>query len=636
MCGISGIINQNRSPVDPAAIRAMTDLVAHRGPDGDGFYFGDGFAFGHRRLAIMDVSNAGHQPMAYLERYIITYNGEVYNFVELKTQLARFGYRFRSDTDTEVILAAYDKWGEHCVEHFNGMWAFAIYDIARQLIFCSRDRFGVKPFYYADLPDRFVFGSEIKQVLHASGGAAVANLAVVRDFLVEGLHDHTSATFFEGIHSLKAGHNLVLRLDQRGSGQACWTSTRWYTLTLRHELPRMGAVAATSRFLQDLKGSVRYRLRSDVKVGTCLSGGLDSSSIASLSADLYNKDRGQRFQAVHARAGEPGIDESAFAQQLADSCAIDLSIIEPSVADFAAAVDAVAHCQEEPFAAPSIFMQFFVFKKAREIGCKVMLDGQGGDEVLLGYERYFAAHLKSLGRLAALREVWAIHRHAGLGLLALAARLAYFTFAWVRIGALRRRYAFVKDQYLADFPNIKTLAAATADVRLMQKLEIESFQLPHLLRYEDRNSMHHSVEARLPFLDYRLVETCYGIDSSLKIRRGWTKHILRVSMHGLVPASVLWRTHKLGFEAPTSSWIGAMRPAMEAAIQGSAIVAAMCKRDIDLARVDRATLWKLFSIAKWETAYAVQLAAEAATTSAGRACAQPDPVSHMRPPQEAA
>lgn len=605
MCGISGIINKNSQAVAPDAIRAITDLVAHRGPDGDGFYFGDCFAFGHRRLAILDVSSAGSQPMAYLQRYVITYNGEVYNFVELKTELVRCGYQFDSDCDTEVILAAYDKWGEHCVEHFNGMWSFAIYDVKRHLIFCSRDRFGVKPFYYSDHAERFVFGSEIKQVLHAVGGAAVANLAMVRDFLIEGLHDHTSATFFKGVHALKAGHNLVYRLSDHVS-----VETRWYSLSMRPELPQMGAHAATSRFLQELKQSVRDRLRSDVKVGTCLSGGLDSSSIASLSSTLYHASSGQRFQAVHARASERGIDESGFARDLADSCGIDLSIVEPTAADFSTAVDDVVRCQEEPFAAPSIVMQFFVFKKARAIGCKVMLDGQGGDEVMLGYERYFAAHLKSMARLAALRELWTIRRHASLRLRDLLARLAYFSFAPVRIAALRRRYAFVKDRYLAEFPNIRALAAATADVRAMQKLEIEAFQLPHLLRYEDRNSMHHSVEARLPFLDYRLVETCYGIDSGLKIRQGWTKHILRVAMHGLAPATILWRTNKLGFEAPVTTWIEALRPAMETAIRGSRILERMCKREINLARTDRATLWKLYSIARWETVYAVQLDAE--------------------------
>jgi len=206
--------------------------------------------------------------------------------------------------------------------------------------------------------------------------------------------------------------------------------------------------------------------------------------------------------------------------------------------------------------------------------------------------------------------LWAIRRHSGGTLRDLMARLAYFSCARVRIAVLRRRYGFVKDRYLADFPNIKALAAATADVRRMQKLEIESFQLPHLLRYEDRNSMHHSVEARLPFLDYRLVETCYGIDSRLKIRRGWTKYILRVAMDGLAPHSILWRANKLGFEAPVDTWIGAMRANMESAIRGSPIIKAMCKREIDLSRIDRATLWKLFSIAKWEAAFQVQVPAQ--------------------------
>jgi asparagine synthase (glutamine-hydrolysing) len=630
MCGISGIINRDRSSVAPDAIRRITDLVAHRGPDGEGFYFGPGFAFGHRRLAILDVSGAGHQPMHWGGRYVITYNGEVYNFVELKAQLLRFGYRFDSDSDTEVILAAWDKWGPACVERFNGMWAFALYDVQRRLVFCSRDRFGVKPFYYGERAGRFVFGSEIKQVLAGLGGPAVANLAVVRDFLVEGLHDHTSATFFDGVRALKAGHNLVYRLDDHSREER-----RWYELATRPELPAMGERAATSLFLHDLKESVRLRLRSDVKVGTCLSGGLDSSSLASLSAALYHASNDGRFQAVHADPGEQALDESGFARELADSHEIELRVIEPSLEDFVSAGDAVAYCQEEPFAAASIFMQFFVFKKAREIGCKVMLDGQGGDEVLLGYERYFVAWLRSLAPWRALRELFAIRRHTGFSLRTQLVRMVYFSSARVRIASLRRRYAFVKDCHLRDFPNIHALAQATGDVRAMQKLEIEAFQLPHLLRYEDRNSMHHSIEARLPFLDYRLVETCYGLDASLKIHRGWTKHLLRVAMHKLAPAAILWRTNKLGFEAPEATWIRAMRPAMDATIHASAIIDHMCKRDIDLDRIDRATLWKLYSIAKWEQVYQVHAVPPAAGTR-GVFDAVPVPVAARSPVPTAA
>ena len=196
MCGISGIINKNGAAVTHDEIRSINDLIAHRGPDGRGLFFGDNFALGHRRLAILDMSSAGHQPMIYHDRYVLTFNGEIYNYLELKEELSSAGYEFTSHSDTEVILAAYDKWGEECVGKFNGMWAFALYDKERDIIFCSRDRFGIKPFYYSDTEEKFVFGSEIKQILVGAQGAVVANMRAVRDFLVEGYDGHTNETFF--------------------------------------------------------------------------------------------------------------------------------------------------------------------------------------------------------------------------------------------------------------------------------------------------------------------------------------------------------------------------------------------------------------------------------------------------------
>ena len=602
MCGISGIIDKNRCPVPQQEIREMTDLVAHRGPDGEGFYHARGLAFGHRRLAILDVSECGRQPMSYLERYVITYNGEIYNYLEIKDELAQAGYRFHSGTDTEVILAAYDHWGAACVERFNGMWAFAIHDRVRQLVFCSRDRFGVKPFYFADQSDRFTFGSEIKQVLKGTRREAIANLDMVRDFLIEGLHDHTSNTFFAGIVSLAAGHNLVFNLVDMQFQQ-----TRWYTLVARPPAPGQSAASISAHFLAQLNAAIALRLRADVPVGTCLSGGLDSSSIAALAAPKYHADSSAPFRAIHARASEKALDESAFARQAADSSNIELTIVEPSAADFASMIDEVAYVQEEPFASPSIFMQYFVFQKAHETGCKVMLDGQGGDETLLGYERYFSTHLHAKEGIALAREVMAINRNNAIRTRTLLASMFYFRYSAIRVGVLRRRFGFIKNRYLRHFPNIETLAAASRDLVTLQKTEIARFQLPHLLRYEDRNSMRHSVEARLPFLDYRMVELCLGIDAGLKIHQGWTKYLLRSAMQGLVPDALIWRKAKLGFTAPAATWTARLDQAMTLAIQQSPIIAHMCKREIDFDTLDAKVKWRLFSIAKWEAIFQVKL-----------------------------
>lgn len=602
MCGISGIISKNISGVSHGAIKNINDLIAHRGPDDEGFFFGDHFALGHRRLAILDLSPDGHQPMRYLDKYVITFNGEIYNYLEIREQLLLDGYNFSSKTDTEVILCAYDKWGQSCVERFNGMWAFCLYDKAKEILFCSRDRFGVKPFYYCDTPQKFVFGSEIKQILAGRGGSAVANMRAVSDFLIEGYSDHTLETFFEGVHTLGPGHNLVYAIKSHTFKQY-----RFYSLAAQADLLALDEQSATARFLIELKRSVVYRLRSDVKVGTCLSGGLDSSCIASISSALYHEATPDRFQAIHAIGGVNDKDESGYAREIASSCDIDLVVIEPNVDEFTTAIDEVAYCQEEPFTSPSIFMQYFVFQKAKEIGCKVMLDGQGGDEILLGYERYYSAYLRSIPWLDAIRELFLIRNNCRLSLHDLLGHFLYFTFSTIRIWSLQRKFSYIKDMYLGPFCNVKKLAKGHANIRDMQKMEIESFQLPRLLRYEERNSMRHSIEARLPFLDYKLVEAAFGMNSHFKIKNGWTKHVLRVAMDGLVPKSILWNKVKLGFEAPEATWLKAINVRMKTSIGKSAILNRMCKDNLNFDKIDNVTLWKLYSIAKWEEVYSVRL-----------------------------
>jgi asparagine synthase (glutamine-hydrolysing) len=582
----------------------MNDLISHRGPDDEGFFFAEHLALGHRRLAILDLSPDGHQPMSYLEKYVIIFNGEIYNYLELREELLLDGYHFTSKTDTEVILCAYDKWNQACVERFNGMWSFCLYDKEREILFCSRDRFGVKPFYYSDTPQRFIFGSEIKQILYGRGGRPVANMRAVRDFLIEGFSDHTSETFFDGVHALEPGHNLIVSL-RNNTVEQC----RYYELAARADVRALDEPAATARFLSELKRSVAYRLRSDVKVGTCLSGGLDSSSIASLSAALYRAGSGDRFQAIHARTGLDASDESTHARELASECDIDLCVIQPDADEFIKAIDDVVYYQEEPFATPSVFMQYFVFQKAKEIGCKVMLDGQGADEILLGYKRYYSAFLRSLPRRDIIGELFFIRTNSTLSMRELLGYFLYFSVSRIRISRLRRKFAYIKPEYLLQFPNIRKLNKAYRNIQDMQKLEIEGFQLPHLLRYEERNSMCHSIEARLPFLDYKLVEVAFSMNDHFKIKNGWAKHALRIAMAGLVPPNILWRKDKLGFEAPGAAWIKAARTSMISAIRGSAILDSMCKDKPNFDRIDDATFWKLYNIAKWEEIYSVQPAA---------------------------
>ncbi len=596
MCGISGIIT---STGDLSKIYSMNDLISHRGPDSSGFYFGKGFCFGHRRLAIIDISAAGDQPMSYLDRYVIVYNGEVYNHIELRAELADLGYSFNSSTDTEVIIAAYDAWGDKCVERFNGMWAFAIYDQLEKIIFCSRDRFGVKPFYYSNLRGLFVFGSEIKQLLGFQPEYK-ANKKIVIDFIVSSLSEHTNETFFEGIYALQGGHNLVFDLEEHD-----FHISKWYFIKHEPSLSKFSDVETLEFYKSKFFSSVDHRLRSDVLVGTCLSGGIDSSSVAAVAAKKYNRLVDERFKGIHVRSSETETDESSFATIVAHNNDIDLSIITPSTEDFVQAIDDVVYAQEEPFPDASIFMQYFVMKKARELGCSVMLDGQGGDETLLGYERYYPAYLFSLPLWQSLKAFFHSCNNSRLSPKELLAYCFYFTLWPLRRWRLKRKLGFLKPECFEQTEWLKAVAKSYLSVNALQKIEILHTQLPHLLRYEDKNSMAHSVEARLPFLDYRLLEASLSIDVKHKIKVGWTKYILRKSMEGILPEQVIWRKNKLGFNAPEKTWTESLKHQMHADILNSKILSSLCCREFDLDKLDNKTLWKLYSVAKWETIYDV-------------------------------
>jgi asparagine synthase (glutamine-hydrolysing) len=596
MCGISGIITSSE---DLSRIHAMTDIVSHRGPDASGFYFGDGFSFGHRRLAIVDLSSAGEQPMEYLDRYVIVHNGEIYNYLELKSELSASGYRFKSNTDTEVILAAYDAWGDRCVNRFNGMWAFAIYDQQRNIIVCSRDRFGVKPFYYTSQGALFAFGSEIKQLLDFQPARSV-NKKVVVDYIVYSLSEHTNETFFEGIYTLQGGHNLIF--DLKGHSFQVF---RWYTIENKPSLSNLSDVETLEFYKSKFLSSVYMRLRSDVPVGTCLSGGLDSSSVAAVAAGQYNDLSRGRFKGIHARSSELETDESGFATLVAEHNHINLFVITPTAADFSQAIDDVFYTQEEPFGGPSIFMQYFVMKKASELGCMVILDGQGGDETLLGYERYYPAALLSVPVLQGLIGFFQSYKNSRLKPMELLAYCFYFTLWPLRRWRLKRKLSFLKPECFEQMKWIKKLAKSYLSIQALQKLEIFHTQLPSLLRYEDKNSMRHSVEARLPFLDYRLLEAGLSLDVKHKIRDGWTKYILRKSMEGILPESVIWRKNKLGFNAPDKTWIDSVKNQMYSDIQRSKILSSLCSHEIELRKLDNRTFWKLYSVAKWEIVYGV-------------------------------
>lgn len=598
MCGISGIINKSKDRVRNEDIQKINDLISHRGPDDEGFYFEKNFAFGHRRLSILDLSSDGHQPMHYLDKYTITYNGEVYNYLEIKEELIKYGYKFSSQTDTEVIIASYDKWGEDCVHKFNGMWAFAIYDKEKEIIFCSRDRFGVKPFYYTEIDNKFVFGSEIKQLLEFYEERFV-NKKILMDFLIIGYENHINETFFENIFKLQESHNLIYDLKSNS-----FEIKRYYDI--KQTEINLDENSSVDLYKSKFMNSIELRLRSDVKVGTCLSGGLDSSSIAAIASSMYKKDSNEKFIAIHAKSSEHDSDESFFAKEVANSSNLDLKLIEPTKDEFINSIDDVIYTQEEPFGGPSIFMQYFVMKKAKEIGCTVLLDGQGGDETLVGYERYYPSYLMSLCFFDLIKGFFNSSKNSKLSKKQLFAYFVYFTKAKIRIKRLQVKNSFIKAKYfnLASFDILEKNSKNYLNLFELQHQEIFYTQMPHLLRYEDRNSMRHSIETRLPFIDYTVVETALSIPNKYKIKDGWTKYILRRTIDKILPNNIVWRKNKFGFEAPTKSWVNSIEDEIIISISKSKILSEISD-SINLNRLDLNQKWKLFNISKWEDIYKV-------------------------------
>lgn len=604
MCGVSGIINKDLSPVQDYLIRSMNDLIKHRGPDGEGFYFKQNFAFGHRRLAIIDLTENGHQPMYWGDDLVITFNGEIYNYIELKNELKSFGHEFRTESDTEVILVAYKQWGTDCVSKFNGMWAFAIYDAQKQIIFCSRDRFGVKPFYYFQNEKLFAFGSEIKQLIPFLN-TVLAEDQMVLDYLIAGFLDHTERTFFKDIIKLMPAHNLIYDL-RRNQIQI----RRYFEIETISEFKNLNEEKSIESYREILKSSVKLRMRSDVKVGTCLSGGLDSSSVTALASEIYANESDQKFVAIHAKTTESKFDESALAKQVADFCEVELKIIQPESNDFIAALDEVMYTQEEPFGSPSVYLQYFVLKKARELNCLVMLDGQGGDETLLGYEKYYPAYIiAQKGILKKWKAFNSATRNSTLSKKQLLSYFLYFTRYKIRLNRLKRRAICLRPEFLKTYESaeIKFLSEAYLDIDKLQRFEIGVLPLPELLRYEDKNSMRNSVETRLPFLDYRVLQTALSINHNYKIYKGWTKYVLRKSIEPFLPKSIVWRTNKFGFNAPEKTWLDQLESQINDEIRQSDFLNKFIDiNKLNLKQTDLRTRWRLFNLSRWQKIYHVQ------------------------------
>jgi len=605
MCGLSAIISLNNVPPDNERLLAMNSLIKHRGPDGEGVFIDEKVALGHRRLAILDLRPEGDQPMHWNDRYIIVFNGEIYNYIEVGEELTSLGYSFNTTCDTEVILAAYDCWGEACVEKFNGMWAFVLYDLEKQTLFCSRDRLGIKPLYFRLSNDHIALGSEIKQLIDTK---PAVNKKILLEFLATGAVNHGDETFFVGVQALSPAHNMTIDIK---SGQH--QITRYYRISAKQD-SNVDEASAMDHWMAEFERSIQYRMRADVRVGTCLSGGLDSSSVAAIAAKRLNTLTGnEKLSAITAVASEKQFDESEFAKAVAEHCGLNWIPVEPTLDEFKKNIEEVIYTQEEPFPGPSIFMQYLVMQAAKENGCKVMLDGQGGDETLLGYEKYYPSVYKDIFKKQGLKELLrairgTLKNNQNMSLLWIAKYSITNRFPKFRLWRYKRNSLFIKPHLLkevtADF--LTKTNEFQDDLFELQRYELETSNLPALLRYEDRNSMRHSIEARLPFCDYQTLETSIGIPNRLKSNQGWTKYVLRVAMKDLLPSSVLWRKNKLGFNAPENSWILGCQEHIDKTIMSSNILDAICdktKLERSLDNMNLRQKWRIFNVAVWESVY---------------------------------
>jgi asparagine synthase (glutamine-hydrolysing) len=563
MCGIAGIYNFGGA-VDPSDLRLMTRAIEHRGPDGEGIWRNASgrVGLGHRRLAIIDLSRLGAQPMHYGDRYTVTLNGEIYNYIELREELIEKGYRFVSQSDTEVLLAAYQEYGVEALDRLDGMFAFAIWDETEQKLFCARDRFGEKPFFYFHAPGKiFAFASEIKSLFAFGAPRNVNNRMLFKYLAYDVVEDlrAKSETFYEKISKLEAGNYILI--DNRGN----LTKRRYWAIPEIEIDRRISFEDACDRFRELFTQSVRRRLRSDVAVGTSLSGGLDSSSVLCAISKLLNGS-GQVQKTFSARFHDAALDEGDYMRLAAQAANARAHFTWPDAGTFVENIDEIFRHQEEPFGGASIIAQWEVMKLARQEQVTVLLDGQGADETLGGYLHYFRPlflELYSRDRASFRKETMAYEQVHGRSFRPDA------RFRWEAtqpdllrlMGKARRRFSrpgylqHLHPDFAAEHKAEPPPFEPNRDLNETLKLSTEGYGLEKLLRFADRNSMAFSREVRLPFLSHELVEFLFTLPSSYKIGGGWTKRILRHAMEPILPKRIAWRVDKLGFEPPQQQWL---------------------------------------------------------------------------------
>jgi asparagine synthase (glutamine-hydrolysing) len=607
MCGIAGYVSQDRSNSREILDHGIA-AIAHRGPDGSGQFSDRGVHLAHCRLSIIDLRAIANQPMLSEDGSIaIVFNGEIYNYVELRDTLKKEGVVFRTTSDTEVIIKYYEIYKEDCVTKFNGMWSFVIYDAARRVLFGSRDRFGEKPFFYRFDGREFYFASEIKALI-AMGVDCKLDIDYLKAFFFWGHYERGNGCNFKGVDQLPGAHSLLFDIEKR-------TLKIWKYYELEQNLRDLTGVQfedACLEFQARLKEAVRIRTRADVPVGLALSGGIDSSLIAAELADLVKESRIRPPLAINADAETKELTEAALARAAAQSLGLPFVRVPACVDDLMDTILKAHWHQEAPAGSMSVIMSWNIHRQFSKERIVVALDGQGGDELLLGYPRYVGIPVFELlsqgnifGAAKLLRQI-ASHNDD----LSLARALAFCTWGWSNwpklVNCMFRSTIALEMETVFPAPR-----AAHLPLRRRVPSQVDEIQrqtLPGLLRTADRNSMAHGVEVRLPYLDPNVVEYAVSLPATLKFEGGRTKAPARrlLSLHGL--ENIATARRKLGFQGPDQQWMAQLGSIPFDYVSRSQAVAALSRWKLTKARFQKLPIseqWKYFSAAIIESQYGV-------------------------------
>ncbi len=551
MCGISGLITISNFDNGSSIVQNMNNRIIHRGPDAEGIFESGNVHLGHRRLSILDLSAAANQPF-HKHGFTIVYNGEIYNYLELKEDLKKEGYDFLTDSDTEVILSAYHFFGKDCVEKFNGMWSFLLLDTQNETLLVSRDQFGIKPLYYFQTADLLSFGSEIKQFLEVPGFKPQLNKKIAATFLVEGSLNQSQETFFDSVFELQPGTNLTIDTKTRVINSHVWYSFIKET----HKKNALSYEQAVLRFDELFEDAVKIRMRSDVRVGSCLSGGIDSSAIVCKAKEL-----GANLETVTSCYSDAKFDEQQFSDLVSNTTGFKSNKIygDKIELDRFEIIKKMIYHQDQPIATGSHFSEYNVFSEARKHGFIVMLDGQGSDEYLGGYPEFQSIlfqlflkkfQFKKLFHLVNKESLLYRRTHKEIIFRELKSMFYFPILKQIKkvLGKENKEYANnLLNNYKPTFYKPKSFTELSI-------LELVKTSLPYQLHSEDRNSMLFSIESRLPFLDYRLVEFCLTLPDSYLYREAYTKKILRDAVKSL-PTPIKERKDKMGFVSPDEQWV---------------------------------------------------------------------------------